>query len=231
MWLVSPRRVCSVACGPCDLHHWCTSHESSAISDQNVPSLAGVSEFRSCNLARIPARAVASRPGVELEDFKNFVLNIQNNSAFDPFNSTAYGAKDLLFRDNTVGLSDIGEKNTTELWLGKDYSGILKALDSCPVQISRGAVASPLELVALLLVGLLTVEGPTWCEHNTNNPDLADTFDPHPLPPPAFYFPRSRLRFGWDIWFQVYALSKFASRSCSSFSFILIRSKANTHSV
>lgn len=97
---------------------------------------ADVGAFQKCNLARIPSRVVMSRPGHKLDSIKRSLLHLDeffqsNPHLFQTFNSSAYGGKNLLFKDSTVKLIDVKEKNSTEAWLGKKYFLALKALRSC----------------------------------------------------------------------------------------------------
>ena len=56
-----------------------------------------------------------------------------NSSMFQLFESFKYmNGRDLLFKDSTKKLVDVGGKNTYQKWLGDDYLKDLKALDACP---------------------------------------------------------------------------------------------------
>lgn len=125
-----------------------------------------VGAFETCNLARIPSRVVVSRPGDKLEDVKQFLLRLDNvlqtkPTLFSLFNSSAYGGRDLLFKDSTVKLVDVKEKNSTEAWLGKKYFLALKTLSSCKrvaaVARSLTAKVESLGIGQLLLIELITV--------------------------------------------------------------------------
>ena len=59
-------------------------------------------------------------------------INQTNSSMFQLFNSSKYGGNDLLFKDSTKKLVDVGEKDTYQKWLGDDYLRDLEALDACP---------------------------------------------------------------------------------------------------
>ena len=129
-------------------------------------SFAGVDSFRTCNLARIPARVVIGRPGDGLEHFKDFVLRMDrklranSTGGFHLFTSSAYGAKDMLFKDSTVMLTDVGkEKVTVERWLGKEYFDILETLQSCPKRESPTCHSSDVtpSLTSLILVILTSL--------------------------------------------------------------------------
>ena len=52
-------------------------------------------------------------------------------NVFQLFNSSTYGGRDLLFKDSTVKLIHLNERNTTKLWRGEKYFLGLKTLSSC----------------------------------------------------------------------------------------------------
>ena len=117
-------------------------------------------------MARIPSRVVMSRPGNKLEGLKQPLLRLDEllrskSPSFQLFNSSAYGGKDLLFKDSSVKLTDVNEKNSTEAWLGQKYFKALRSLSHCPE-----VVAAPRSLTVklismntgqLLLLELVTV--------------------------------------------------------------------------
>lgn len=106
-------------------------------SPSNFPVFfTDVGDFQKCNLARIPSRVVMSRPGNKVAGLKQTLLRLDeffktNSHLFQMFNSSAYGGKDLLFKDSTVKLIDVKEKNSTEAWLGQKYFNALRTLSSC----------------------------------------------------------------------------------------------------
>ena len=51
---------------------------------------------------------------------------------FQLFNSSKYDGNNLLFKDSTEKLVDVGDRNTYEKWLGEAYLEDLKALNMCP---------------------------------------------------------------------------------------------------
>ena len=56
-----------------------------------------------------------------------------NSSMFQLFESFKYmNGSDLLFKDSTKKLVDVGEKDTYQEWLGDAYLKDLEALDACP---------------------------------------------------------------------------------------------------
>lgn len=101
-----------------------------------VSFMADVGKFQSCNLARIPSRVIMGRSGGTMKIIKQKLLHLHEFLLLKPdlfqlFNSSAYGSKDLLFKESTVRLVDVTEKNSTEAWLGEKYFKALKTLRSC----------------------------------------------------------------------------------------------------
>ncbi|NWQ71356.1 TRFM protein, partial [Neopipo cinnamomea] len=99
-------------------------------------SRADVSEWRTCYLARIPARAVAVRPDTD----GTVVFQLLNQgqqrfngvgAKFQMFDSAAYGAQNLLFRDSTTELVAITAQ-TYQAWLGDEYLHAMQALSCDP---------------------------------------------------------------------------------------------------
>ncbi|NXO48108.1 TRFM protein, partial [Aramus guarauna] len=97
---------------------------------------ADVTEWRTCHLARIPARAVVVRPDTD----GTVVFQLLNQgqqrfngvgTKFQMFDSTAYGAQNLLFRDSTTELVAITAQNY-QAWLGDDYLHAMQALSCNP---------------------------------------------------------------------------------------------------
>lgn len=107
-----------------------------------------------------------SRPGNKVEGLKQSLLRLDEfvlskSPSFQIFNSSAYGGKDLLFKDSSVTLIDVKEKNSTEAWLGQKYFDALRSLSLC-----QEVVAAPRSLTVklksmntgqLLLIELITV--------------------------------------------------------------------------
>ncbi|NXJ50961.1 TRFM protein, partial [Spizaetus tyrannus] len=97
---------------------------------------ADVTEWRTCHLARIPARAVVVRPDTD----GTVVFQLLNQgqrrfngagTKFQMFDSTAYGAQNLLFRDLTTELVAITAQNY-QAWLGDEYLHAVEALSCDP---------------------------------------------------------------------------------------------------
>ena len=98
--------------------------------------MADVGKYQTCNLARIPSRVIMGRSGDKRKIIMQKLLHLHEflllkPDVFQLFNSSAYGSKDLLFKESTVRLIDVKEKNSTEAWLGEKYFKSLKTLSSC----------------------------------------------------------------------------------------------------
>ena len=96
----------------------------------------------SCYLAIVPAHAVMIKSGSSHNsNYTSFLLKASelygvtqtNWNMFQLFNSSKYDGKDLLFKDSTKSLDDVGqEKNKYNTWLGQDYLDDIAALTQCP---------------------------------------------------------------------------------------------------
>ncbi|XP_046779580.1 melanotransferrin isoform X1 [Gallus gallus] len=99
-------------------------------------STADVTEWRTCHLARVPARAVVVRP--DTDGTAVFQLLNQGQQRFNDvgaqfqmFDSTAYGAQNLMFRDSTTKLVAVTSQNY-QAWLGDEYLHAMQALSCDP---------------------------------------------------------------------------------------------------
>ncbi|KAG8136379.1 hypothetical protein E2320_009337 [Naja naja] len=102
-------------------------------------SRAAVSAWRTCHLARVPAHAVITRQDVEGSLIFEVLDQGQQrfnggNSSFQMFHSTAYGGKNLLFKDSTAKLVPIMEQ-TYQAWLGDEYLHAMRGLDCDPKRL------------------------------------------------------------------------------------------------
>ncbi|KAJ7324408.1 hypothetical protein JRQ81_017428 [Phrynocephalus forsythii] len=116
-------------------------------------SKAAVTAWRACHLARVPAHAVVARADMD----GAFVFRLLDqgqqrfggeDSTFQMFDSTAYGGKNLLFKDATTELVPIVEQ-TYEAWLGEEYLHAMRGLDCDPTRLPeflRWCVLSPEEI-------------------------------------------------------------------------------------
>lgn len=96
---------------------------------------------------------------------KEFGINQTDPNKFQMFNSTRYNSfKDQIFKDSTVKLVDVGDKNSYDKWLGKQYLDDLEALAECPYSTdptdpdTKGSagVVSPLAL-SVISAAMFTV--------------------------------------------------------------------------
>lgn len=67
-----------------------------------------------------------------LDASDNYGITQTNPNMFQLFESSKYNGTDLLFKDSTKKLVDVGEKDTYQKWLGDQYLKDLEALDACP---------------------------------------------------------------------------------------------------
>ena len=105
----------------------------------------------SCYLEIVPSHAVMIKVGAsDAANFKKLLIEASDKlgvnqtdfSKFQLFNSTKYNGTDLLFKDSTKKLVDVGDKNTYQLWLGQSYIDDLDALDACPTTTGPGGPTS-----------------------------------------------------------------------------------------
>ncbi|KAM5165098.1 serotransferrin-B-like [Mantella aurantiaca] len=99
-------------------------------------SRAPVTDYKSCNLAEVPAHAVVTRP-----DKRSSVVRIitKQQALFGPSGSQRqnfqlFGSregKDLLFKDSTQCLLEVDQKTTVEDFLGKSYHSAVSTLNKC----------------------------------------------------------------------------------------------------
>nr|XP_056707040.1 melanotransferrin [Euleptes europaea] len=100
---------------------------------------AEVTEWRRCHLARVPAHAVVARQDTagglvfQLLDQGQQMFNGEASS-FQMFDSTAYGGKNLLFKDSTTHLVPV-EQQTFQAWLGEEYLHAVRGLDCDPTRL------------------------------------------------------------------------------------------------
>lgn len=99
-------------------------------------STADVTEWRTCHLARVPARAVVVRPDTDGTAVFQLLNQGQQRfngvgAQFQMFDSTAYGAQNLMFRDSTTKLIAVTSQNY-QAWLGDEYLHAMQALSCDP---------------------------------------------------------------------------------------------------
>ncbi|CAH1266109.1 LTF [Branchiostoma lanceolatum] len=84
-------------------------------------------QWKECNLARVPSHAVMTSPRSrsDLQQIVDILIQAQEHfgkdSDFQMFDSSKFGGRDLMFRDNVQRLVPVGQRNTWQKWLGSSY--------------------------------------------------------------------------------------------------------------
>ncbi|XP_071964281.1 melanotransferrin-like [Antedon mediterranea] len=120
-----------------------------------------IDEWMNCNLARVPSHAVMTS-GSKSTAYKEEYWNLLNNgqrlfadetgSRFKIFDSADYSGKDLIFKDSTIKLVDVGEKNTYQKWAGQEYLKSYEAVTCMSVSGSSQAAASAVVVILSLVL-------------------------------------------------------------------------------
>ncbi|KAK2574286.1 Melanotransferrin [Acropora cervicornis] len=122
-----------------------------------------MASWEKCFLETVPAHAVMTKSGhTHNAQFKSLLLHLSayygtnqtNSSDFQLFVSSKYSGSNLLFKDSTKKLVNVGDKNTYQLWLGNDYLQDLEELNSCPTTSGFDKINKP--QLAVVLVSLLS---------------------------------------------------------------------------
>ena len=124
-----------------------------------------VDSHKSCNIANVPSHAVMAKKGSSVDIFKKVllkaselcqgILSATNCSGFTIFES-AGGKKDLLFKDSTKKLVDVGDKSVYDRRLA-DYFKSVDGLNTCKDPGSPAVMLSPGFSLVLLVIGALVM--------------------------------------------------------------------------
>ena len=109
-------------------------------------------------MIKVGASDAANFKNLLIEASDKLGVNQTDSSKFQLFKSTKYNnGKDLLFKDSTKKLVDVGDKNTYQLWLGQSYIDDLDALEACPTAGSN--TNKPQLVVAMVLSVAMVIFG------------------------------------------------------------------------
>ncbi|XP_066285080.1 uncharacterized protein [Branchiostoma lanceolatum] len=86
-------------------------------------------QYKECNLARVPSHSVMTSPRsrTDIQQIVDFLklaqdhFGFQSYGDFEMFDSSKFGGRDLMFRDNVQRLVPVGQRNTWQKWLGSSY--------------------------------------------------------------------------------------------------------------
>ncbi|KAI4894985.1 hypothetical protein NFI96_010793 [Prochilodus magdalenae] len=98
-------------------------------------SRAEVTNYKQCNLARVPSHAVMVRNNTNphvifgLLDKAQEYYGVNSASGFKMFDSSKYDGSDLIFKDSTLNIIGVNEKKTYEEWLGQSYMDALITME------------------------------------------------------------------------------------------------------
>ncbi|XP_033118671.1 melanotransferrin-like [Anneissia japonica] len=125
-------------------------------------SRKAVDDWLTCNLARVPSHAVmtsGSKSTEVKEEYWNLLKDGQGifasdtGTGFRMFDSEGYEGSDLIFKDSTVNLVDVGEKDTYQKWAGEEYLKSYEAV-TC-LRLPASGAGQITTSVAVTLVSLV----------------------------------------------------------------------------
>lgn len=120
-----------------------------------------VARWKECNLAKVPSHAVVTsskKTAAERREIWTLLNNGQmefgadTGNKFKLFDSDEFGGSNLLFKDSTVNLVDVGDKDTAEKWLSEEYAEDLDALYCESVGAAPKMVQASLGTLVLALL-------------------------------------------------------------------------------
>ncbi|XP_017334575.1 melanotransferrin [Ictalurus punctatus] len=87
-----------------------------------------VSDYRRCNLARVPSRGIVVHSDIDSTVIYNMLREGLEKSGFSVFSSVAFNGENLLFSDSSTKFIPAGNDDYIH-WMGQKYYNILKAMD------------------------------------------------------------------------------------------------------